>query len=112
LPRPTHAEFFLAQIVSYYDAASVERFVETTRAAATMPGVRRVFLSIRDNLQTLALEEFPACTAEGLAREFGAGASAEDVCANTIRTLTNAGAKPVLSAICRSAAHNRCLARC
>ena len=30
---------------------------------------------------------------DGLAREFAAGATAEDVCANTIRTLSAAGAR-------------------
>jgi 5,10-methylenetetrahydrofolate reductase len=90
-----HAEFFLTQIVSHYDAAGVERFVETARArGVTMPGVFGVFYYRSANPRTLeALKNFLPVPAEGLVREFGTGASAEDVCANTIRTLTNAGAR-------------------
>jgi 5,10-methylenetetrahydrofolate reductase len=90
-----HAEFFLTQIVSHYDAARVERFVETARTrGVTMHGVFGVFFYRSANPQTLAaLKNFLPVPAEGLAREFGAGASAEEVCANTIRTLMNAGAR-------------------
>lgn len=90
-----HAEFFLTQIVSHYDAASVERFVETARArGVTMPGVFGVFFYRSANPRTLSgLKNFLPVPAEGLIREFGSGATAEDVCANTIRTLMKAGAK-------------------
>ena len=90
-----HAEFFLTQIVSHYDAEPVSRFVEVARArGVTMPGVFGVFFYRSANPQTLAaLKNFLPVPIEGLTREFGAGASAEDVCANTIRTLMSAGAK-------------------
>ena len=59
-----------------------------------MPGVFGVFYYRSANPRTLeALKNFLPVPAEGLAREFGAGASAEDVCANTIRTLASAGAR-------------------
>jgi len=90
-----HAEFFLTQIVSHHDAANVERFVSTARArGVTMPGVFGVFFYRSAKPQTLAaLKNFLPVPVEGLTREFGAGATPEDVCAKTIRTLMEAGAK-------------------
>jgi len=90
-----HAEFFLTQIVSHHDAANVERFVSTARArGVTMPGVFGVFFYRSAKPQTLAaLKHFLPVPVEGLTSEFAAGATPEDVCAKTIRTLMEAGAK-------------------
>jgi 5,10-methylenetetrahydrofolate reductase len=90
-----HGEFFLTQIVSHHDAASVSRFVEAARTrGVTMPGIFGVFFYRSANPRTLsALKRFLPVPVEGLARDFSGGATAEDVCAKTIRTLADAGVK-------------------
>jgi 5,10-methylenetetrahydrofolate reductase len=90
-----HAEFFLTQVVSHFDADKVARFTKTIeRRGLTLPGVFGVFFYRSANPRTLeALEDFLPVPVEGLTREFGAGATAEEVCARTIRTLMDAGAR-------------------
>ena len=90
-----HAEFYLTQVVSHFDADRVERFVSAAeRRGVTLPGVFGVFFYRSANARTLeALKGFLPVPAEGLTREFGAGATPEDVCAKTIRTLLDAGAR-------------------
>jgi hypothetical protein len=90
-----HAEFYLTQVVSHHHADQVARF---TRAAEqrglTLPGLFGVFYYRSANPRTLdALKGFLPVPVEGLTREFGQGATAEDVCATTIRTLMEAGAR-------------------
>jgi len=89
------AEFFLTQIVSHHDAARVERFVrEVDRRGAGRPGVFGVFYYRSARPATLALlREFLPVPAEELTREFEAGATPIDVCARTLRTLGDAGAR-------------------
>ncbi len=90
-----HAEFFLTQIVSHHSAEQVARFVRASeRRGLTIPGLFGVFYYRSANPRTLdALNGFLPVPVEGLTREFGAGATPEDVCATTIRTLLDAGAK-------------------
>jgi 5,10-methylenetetrahydrofolate reductase len=90
-----HAEFYLTQVVSHYDVAQVGRFVEATaRRGVELPGVFGVFYYRSANPKTLqTLRGFLPVPVEGLTREFGAGDTAEDVCARTIRLLRDAGAK-------------------
>jgi 5,10-methylenetetrahydrofolate reductase len=90
-----NAEFFLTQIVSHFDVDKVSRFLAAAdRRGLTLPGVFGVFYYRSANAKTLnALKDFIPVPAEGLAREFASGATAEDVCARTIRTLMDAGAK-------------------
>ena len=90
-----HAEFYLTQVVSHHHADQVARFVRTAeRRGLTIPGLFGVFYYRSANPRTLdALKGFLPVPAEGLTREFGAGATADDVCAKTIRTLMDAGAK-------------------
>jgi hypothetical protein len=53
-----------------------------------------VFFYRSANPRTLsALKRFLPVPVEGLARDFSGGATAEDVCAKTIRTLADAGVK-------------------
>ncbi|MDH3496941.1 MAG: hypothetical protein OER21_09270 [Gemmatimonadota bacterium] len=87
------ASFYLTQIVSHYDLPAVERFVaEANRRGVTMPGVFGVFLYRSANPRTLErLAEFLPVPAEGLARDFAAGRSAEAICADTIRGLRTIG---------------------
>jgi hypothetical protein len=90
-----HAEFYLTQVVSHHDVPAVERLLETgRRRGLTLPGIFGVFFYRSANPRTLAtLKGFLPVPVEGLTREFGAGATAEDVCARTIRALIGAGAR-------------------
>jgi hypothetical protein len=96
LAAPTfHAEFYLTQVVSHHHADEVSRFV---RAAAhrglALPGIFGVFFYRSANARTLeALRRFLPVPIEALTREFAAGATPEDVCARTIRSLMDAGAR-------------------
>jgi 5,10-methylenetetrahydrofolate reductase len=90
-----NAEFYLTQIVSHHTIAPVARFLEAAaRRKLDMPGVFGVFFYRSANRRTLSeLEQFLPVPIDGLIRDFNEGASAEDVCARTIRTLMDAGAK-------------------
>jgi hypothetical protein len=89
------AEFFLTQIVSHHDAGKVEAFVsEGCRRGLEIPGVFGVFYYRSANPKTLdRLKAFLPVPAEGLAADFAAGLTPEDVCAKSIRALTRAGAR-------------------
>jgi 5,10-methylenetetrahydrofolate reductase len=88
-------EFYLTQVVSHHDTARVERFVDTARKrGVTIPGLFGVFFYRSANAKTLELlKNFLPVPAEGLTRDFESGASAEDVCAESIRTLIGAGVR-------------------
>jgi 5,10-methylenetetrahydrofolate reductase len=90
-----HAEFYLTQVVSHHHVDKVRQFVDAAkRRDLEMPGIFGVFFYRSANPRTLAaLQGFLPVPTEGLAREFGAGATAEEVCARTIRTLLDVGAK-------------------
>jgi hypothetical protein len=90
-----NAEFFLTQVVSHHQIAHVSRFIETAeRRGLTLPGVFGLFFYRSANPRTLAaLNGFLPVPAEGLTREFGAGATAEQVCARSLRALLEAGAR-------------------
>ncbi|MGH9308109.1 MAG: hypothetical protein ACRD1U_01960 [Vicinamibacterales bacterium] len=89
------AEFYLTQIVSHHSRDRVEAFVEeTARRDLTLPGMFGVFYYRSANPRTLAaLKSFIPVPAEELTREFGEGATPEQVCARTIRSLREAGAR-------------------
>ena len=88
-------EFFLTQIVSHHHAARVERFVkELERRGVKAPGMFGVFFYRSARPKTLAvLREFLPVPVEELTREFEAGATPVEVCARTVRTLADAGAR-------------------
>jgi len=90
-----HAEFFLTQVVSHHDAAKVSRFVDAAeRRGVTLPGMFGVFFYRSANPRTLqTLSGFLPVPTEGLTRDFAAGASPEEVCARTVRTLIDAGVR-------------------
>jgi hypothetical protein len=90
-----HAEFYLTQVVSHHDVDRVSNFVSAAeRRRLTLPGMFGVFFYRSANPRTLeALKAFLPVPGEGLTREFGSGATAEEVCARTIRTLMDVGAK-------------------
>jgi 5,10-methylenetetrahydrofolate reductase len=90
-----NAEFYLTQIVSHHDVDHVARFLAAAeRRGVTAPGLFGVFFYRSANPRTLnSLKSFLPVPAEGLTRDFAEGATAEDVCARSIRALMDAGAK-------------------
>ena len=97
--RPPHAfaEFALSQIVSHHSVSGVARLLEAMRrSGVTVPVVFGVFLYRSANPATLATlgRFFPVPAAE-LTREFAEGATAEEICARSIRELRAAGADKV-----------------
>lgn len=90
-----HGEFFLTQIVSHHARAAVERFAsEARRRRVAVPGLFGVFYYRSANPKTLAaLRQFLPVPVEALTAEFGAGARPVQICARTIRTLLDAGAR-------------------
>jgi 5,10-methylenetetrahydrofolate reductase len=90
-----HAEFYLTQVVSHHHADEVSRFVRTAeRRGLAIPGLFGVFYYRSANPRTLdALKGFLPVPVEGLTREFTDGATADEVCAKTIRTLMDIGAR-------------------
>lgn len=95
LDEHANAEFFLTQIVSHHSRVSVERFLEAARRRGlSQPGLFGVFYYRSANPKTLAaLSGFLPVPVEGLTREFAQGATAEEVCARSIRALADAGVR-------------------
>jgi 5,10-methylenetetrahydrofolate reductase len=96
LAAPTfNAEFYLTQVVSHHDAANVGKFITAAqRRGLTLPGLFGVYFSRSANARTLdAHKTFLPVPVEGLTRDFSAGATAEDICARTIRALADVGAR-------------------
>ncbi len=89
------AEFFLTQIVSHHRLDPVERFLgEMSRRNVTLPGLFGVFFYRSGRPATLdRLADFIPIPREGLAREFGDGVAAEEVCARTLRALSGLGVR-------------------
>lgn len=92
-----YTDFALSQIVSHHSLAGVQRFLEAMRkAGARVPVVFGVFYYRSANPATLSTlgQFFPVPAAE-LAAEFESGASAEEICARSIRELRRVGAEKV-----------------
>ena len=92
-----HAEFALSQIVSHHSIAEVEHLLRTMeRRAVGVPVVFGVFLYRSANRGTLdTLSKFFPVPAAALTREFEEGASAEEICARSIRGLRQIGADKI-----------------
>jgi hypothetical protein len=90
-----HADFYLTQIVSHHQAGRVEAFLaEGVRHGLTTPGVFGVFYYRSANEKTLRmLSQFLPVPVDALLAEFAAGATPEEVCARTIRSLKSLGAR-------------------
>jgi len=95
MQQHAHAEFYLTQIVSHHSRPAVERFLaEVTRRGLTLPGMFGIFYYRSANARTLAaLKDFLPVPAEDLTREFSSGATPEEICARSIRALTESGAR-------------------
>jgi 5,10-methylenetetrahydrofolate reductase len=89
------AEFYLTQIVSHHSRAHVDRFLsEASRRGLDLPGLFGVFYYRSANRRTLsALSGFLPVPIDELTREFSEGATPEEVCARSIRALTDAGVR-------------------
>jgi 5,10-methylenetetrahydrofolate reductase len=95
LDEHANAEFYLTQIVSHHSRPAVGRFLEEAdRRGLSRPGIFGVFYYRSANARTLdILRSFlPVPTAE-LTREFAAGATADELCARSIRELAAAGVR-------------------
>jgi hypothetical protein len=95
LDQHANADFYLTQITSHHHADEVSAFLdETCRRGVGMPGVFGVFYYRSANPATLEmLRQFLPVPVEELQAEFAAGATPVDVCARTIRTLLDLGAR-------------------
>jgi hypothetical protein len=89
------AEFYLTQIVSHHSRAQVETFLEEAeRQGVGLPGLFGVFYYRSANPKTLnTLRDFLPVPVAALTKEFAEGASADEVCARSIRELRAAGAR-------------------
>ena len=89
------ADFYLTQIVSHHQVDQVGAFLDAGRQGGLeMPGVFGVFYYRSANAKTLEmLSQFLPVPVEELKQEFAAGATPIDVCARTIRSLIDLGAK-------------------
>ena len=87
------ADFYLTQVVSHHDLSAVERFLDTAeRHQLSMPALFGVFYYRSANPRTLdALAPFLPVPRDEIIRDFQTGASAEDVCARTVRALWRLG---------------------
>ncbi len=88
-------EYFLTQVVSHHDVGAVERFLdEGARRGLALPGVFGVFYYRSARPKTLEmLSAFMPVPVDALRAEFAAGATAEEICARSLRTLRAAGVR-------------------
>ena len=91
------AGFYLTQVVSHHDLPAVERFVEEgARRGVALPGVFGVFYYRSANPATLdRLSQFLPVPRDGVLRDFAAGKTADEICAETIRGLREVGVQKV-----------------
>jgi hypothetical protein len=89
------ADFYLTQIVSHHSRERVQALVdEAVRRHLSIPAVFGVFYYRSANPRTLAaLSSFIPVPAAELSREFASGASADEICARTLRALRDVGAR-------------------
>ena len=89
------ADFYLTQIVSHHQIDRVEAFLAAAQKhGLELPGVFGVFYYRSANAATLeTLSRFLPVPVDGLQKEFAAGATPIDVCAQTIRALVGRGAR-------------------
>jgi hypothetical protein len=86
------AEFYLTQIVSHHSLPAVEAFLrEADGRGMNLPGMFGIFFYRSANPKTLeALKSFLPVPS-GLTEEFASGASAEEICARSIKALRSVG---------------------
>jgi hypothetical protein len=88
------AEFYLTQIVSHHSLPAVETFLaEAERLGMRLPGMFGVFFYRSANPKTLAALKSFLPVPSALVEEFASGASAEEICARSIKALRSAGVR-------------------
>jgi len=92
-----HACFALSQVVSHHSIPEVERFLGAALAAASAPPVVfGVFFYRSANPRTLrTLSSFFPVPVEQVSADFERGATAEEICARSIRELRAVGAEKI-----------------
>jgi 5,10-methylenetetrahydrofolate reductase len=92
-----HNAFALSQVVSHHSVDAVERFLEAHAVSGIdVPVVFGVFYYRSANPKTLdVLSRFFPVPSEEVAAEFEEGASAEEICARSIRALRAVGAEKI-----------------
>lgn len=95
LDAEVHADFYLTQVVSHHQADRATRFLdEVSRRRLTLPGVFGVFYYRSGNPRTLEmLSQFLPVPVAELRAEFASGATPVEICARTLRTLLDLGAR-------------------
>ena len=93
----SHATYALSQIVSHHSLPAVERFLEAHDAREPRkPVVFGVFFYRSANPKTLSiLSDFFPVPGEEITADFASGASAEEICARSIRQLRAVGAEKI-----------------
>ena len=91
------ADFYLAQIVSHYQTAGLDKFLDECAARGVqIPGVFGVFYYRSANPKTLdLLKTFFPVPVDELKADFDRGCSAEEICAHSIKTLLRRGMKNI-----------------
>lgn len=87
------ADFFLAQIVSHFDLAGLDAFLdEADRRGVKVPGIFGAFYYRSANPRTLEmLSRFLPVPVEALRAALGSGQTPEDVCADTLSAMVSRG---------------------
>jgi hypothetical protein len=91
------ADYYLTQVVSHHDMQNVEAFLAAGRdRELSVPGIFGVFFYRSAKQKTLErLGKFLPIPAAQITAEFEAGASAEEICARSIRALRDAGVNKI-----------------
>lgn len=91
------ADFYLAQIVSHYQARALQEFVnETVRLGVKIPGIFGVFYYRSANTRTFELlSNFLPVPIEDLQRDFAAKIHPEEICARSVVAVLQSGIKNV-----------------
>jgi 5,10-methylenetetrahydrofolate reductase len=91
------ADFYMAQIVSHYQTAAIDEFLnETAKLGVRIPGMFGVFYYRTANPRTFSvLSKFFPIPVEELKRDFEAKVSPEEICALSVHALLQRGVKNV-----------------
>jgi 5,10-methylenetetrahydrofolate reductase len=87
------ADFYMAQIVSHYERQGLDEFLnEAARTGVRIPGIFGVFYYRSANVKTLeVLSRFFPVPAADLQRDFSAGITSVEICAQSVYSLVRSG---------------------
>jgi 5,10-methylenetetrahydrofolate reductase len=97
LDRDYSADFFLAQIASHYQREALDEFLEASaKLGQSIPAIFGVFYYRSANPKTLGLlSRFFPVPAEGLQRDFEAGVTSDEICAQSVLALLQRGVRHI-----------------